>query len=80
MRGRDYTPSWHEELLPRKAQISQVIFMGLKLYLLTQWKQKEFASVCTVDDRNSISYLKHLVVAWQATKEKHVETLIQFSP
>lgn len=36
MRGRDYTPSWHEELLSRKAQISLAIFVGLRLYLLTK--------------------------------------------
>lgn len=56
MRGRDYTLSWHEELLPRKAQISQVRFMGFRFYLLAQWKQKDFASVCTVDGTNSMLY------------------------
>lgn len=54
MRRGDYAPSWHEELLPRTAQISQVTFAGLKLYLLTHWRQKEFATACIFNEQHAI--------------------------
>lgn len=50
MKGGDYTQSWHEELLP-KARISQVVFAGLKLYLLTHWRQKGICNCNSIFNR-----------------------------